>query len=130
MRLTLAEYESVRAHATFFIVEVMDERTRRVGENEALFRTVNEQVARLNEQFEQFGNPLSAICECARFDCNERVDISAQAYEQVRQDPARFIVTPQHIEPDLESVVEEQDGYWVIRKLGGPAELARATAER
>ena len=109
----------------------MEERARRVGENEALFRIVNEQVATLNERFERFGDPMSVICECGRFDCNERVDVSAQAYEEVRQDPARFIVKPQHIEPDLESVVEEHDRYWVIRKHeGGPADLARATAER
>ena len=109
----------------------MEERTRRVGENEALFRTVNEQVASLNEQFEQFGNPMSAICECGRFDCHERVDLPAQAYQEVREDPARFIVKPHHIVPDVESVVDERNGYWVIRKHeGGPADLARATAER
>ena len=109
----------------------MDERARRVGENEALFRTVNEQVATLNERFERFGEPMSAICECGRFDCNERVDVPAQAYEEVRQDPTRFIVKPQHIEPDVESVVEDRNGYWVVRKHeGGPAELARETAPR
>lgn len=55
----------------------------------------------------------------------------AQAYEEVRQDPTRFIVKPQHIEPDVESVVEDRNGYWVVRKHeGGPAELARETAPR
>jgi hypothetical protein len=109
----------------------MEERARRVGENEALLRIVNEQVATLNERFERFGEPMSAICECGRFDCSERVDVPARAYEEVRKDPARFIVKPHHIEPDLESVVEEQDGYWVIRKAeGDPAELARETAPR
>ncbi len=63
----------------------MEERARRVGENEALFRIVNEQVATLNERFERFGEPMSAICECGRFECNERVDVPAQAYEEVRK---------------------------------------------
>ena len=109
----------------------MDERARRVGKNEALFRTVNEQVATLNDRFERFGDPMSAICECGRFDCNERVDVPAQAYEEVRQDPARFIVRPHHIEPDVESLVEDRNGYWVIRKHeGDPAKLARQTAPR
>lgn len=109
----------------------MDERTRRVGENEALFREVNEQVAGLNEHFQQVADPLSAICECALVDCNARLDIRAQAYEAVREDPARFIVKPGHVVPDIESVVEEQDGYWVIRKHeGAPADVARATDTR
>ena len=109
----------------------MEERSRRVGENEALFRIVNEQVATLNERFERFGDPMSAVCECGRFDCNERIDVPAKAYEKVRGDPTWFIVKPDHVEPDVESVVERQNDYWVIRKHEGePAQIARDTALR
>lgn len=109
---------------------MMDERTRRVGLNEALFRTVNDQVRRVGERFAVLTDPLSAICECGRIDCNDRLDLPVEDYERIRSDPTLFIVRPGHVAEDVESVVERQADYWVVRKdEGDPAELARRTRE-
>lgn len=108
----------------------MDERARRVGLNEALFRTVNDQVRAVGERFEVLTDPLSVICECGRFDCNDRLDLSVDDYERVRADATRFIVRPGHVEEDVESVTERHSDYWVVRKdEGEPAELARQAAD-
>ena len=104
----------------------MDERARRIGRNEALYRTVNEQVHGLNTSFASLGDPMSAVCECGRADCDKRIELSTAAYEAVRQDPTRFVVKPGHEEPDVEAVVEHLETYLVVQKReGGPAELAR-----
>jgi hypothetical protein len=109
----------------------MDERARRVGENEALFRAVNEQVSQLSEQFESVEEPMSAICECGRLDCNDRLEVTTTAYERVRDDGALFLIKPGHVAEDVESVVRREDTYWVIRKHAGePAALARDTDPR
>ncbi len=109
----------------------MDERARRVGENEALFRAVNEQVAQLGEQFESVEEPMSAICECGRLECNDRLDVTTSAYEAVRRDGALFLIKPGHAAQDVESVVEREETYWVVRKHAGePTALARVTDPR
>lgn len=109
----------------------MDERARRVGLNEALFRTVNDEVRDVNKRFSVVAQPMSVVCECERTDCYERLELRLEEYERVRSDPTLFFVKPRHDAPDVESVVERREGYWVVRKHeGGPAELARRTDER
>ena len=109
----------------------MEDRARRVGLNEALFRTVNDEVHGLNERFPSVGDPMSVVCECGSADCNERLELRAAAYEQIRSDPTHFAVKPGHEAPDVEDVVERHDGYVVVQKQPGePAQLARGTDTR
>jgi hypothetical protein len=106
----------------------MDERMRRVGENEAIFRNVNEEVRALHERFDAgAATPVvTIICECGRADCMEHLELRPDEYEAVRADGALFAVKRGHDEPGAEDVVERHDGYWVVRKHeGGPADLAR-----
>ncbi|HSC51193.1 MAG TPA: hypothetical protein VLD16_13095 [Gaiellaceae bacterium] len=106
----------------------MDERARRVGLNEALFRTVNEEVRELSDRFAVVTEPMSVVCECERGDCFERVDVRAEEYEHVRSDATLFIVRPGHEATDVESVVEDHGDYRVVRKHEGvPADIARRT---
>jgi hypothetical protein len=104
----------------------MNERARRVGANEALFRTVNEEVRGLSKRFAVVEDPLSVVCECGLADCSEHVAVPAEDYERVRAEPTYFIILPGHELPDVESVVERHEQYFVVRKHEGlPAELAR-----
>ena len=59
-----------------------DERARRVGLNEALFRRVNEEIESLNDAFGG-QSTLSVICECGDGQCMERIEISLVDYERV-----------------------------------------------
>jgi hypothetical protein len=106
----------------------MDERVRRIGENEVLFREVNEKIDELDRTFS--ATPSSAqsfLCECGRRDCTARVTLTPEQYAAVREDPARFVVVPGHEAEDVETVVDEGDGYFVIQKREGePAEIAAA----
>jgi hypothetical protein len=108
----------------------MSERALRVGENEALFRSVNEQVRDLNRTFLVEGT-LRIVCECGEQSCIEQIEVHPARYEAVRADPALFLVKPGHDAPDLETVVDRDDGYWVVRKdPGQPERIARETDPR
>ncbi len=108
-----------------------DEQARRVGLNESLFRQVNEQIESLNHRFGADLPSLTVICECADGDCTERIEIGISAYEQVRDDPHRYIVAPGHVLQEFEAVVEHADGYDVVEKSPGEAaELAEKTDPR
>jgi hypothetical protein len=106
------------------------ERTRRVGANEALFRSVNEQVSDLNQTFLVEGT-LRIVCECGTPSCVEQIDISQPEYQAVRADSALFAIKPGHEIPDVETVVERHDDYFVVRKApGAPQRIAREADPR
>lgn len=110
----------------------MEERTRRVGRNEALFRNVNEELEALERPLAGIAdNMLHIVCECGDLLCNERVSVDVGAYEKVRADPTLFFVLAGHELPDVEHVVDDGDGYRVVRKDPGPGEqVARETDTR
>ncbi|HEV2590417.1 MAG TPA: hypothetical protein VGU02_00865 [Gaiellaceae bacterium] len=95
----------------------MDEqRARTVGVNEALFRAVNEQIESLNRRLKG-PEDMEVVCECGSAQCVERVKISLDDYERVRKDPRRFIISPGHVEPEFETVIEEHEGYHFVEKI-------------
>lgn len=82
--------------------------------------------ATLDEKLETSADePYAFLCECGNNTCTERIQITVPEYERIHADPARFVIVPGHQKPEIEEVVEEHEGYSVIRKRdGGPAELA------
>jgi hypothetical protein len=102
----------------------LDERERRVGENETIFRDVNE---RLRDVSQAVGgdDELDLFCECGDASCVVRLTMPLDEYEQMRANPARFVITPGHEMPAVESVVDSKEGYRIVEKhVGEPAELA------
>jgi hypothetical protein len=105
---------------------VSDERARRVGLNEAIFRQVNEQIRSLNQSFGTEEGTMTAICECGDADCADRLELPVSAYERVRGDARLYVIAKGHEFEDVETVVEETDHYDVVQKREGtPAELSR-----
>ncbi len=99
----------------------MDERQRRIGENEAIFRQVNEQVEALNETFATLTDRMVMVCECGDGGCIEQIRLTREEYESVRSDPALFAIKPSHDIPDVEDVVSRKEAYWVVNKRAGEA---------
>ena len=99
-----------------------------VARNEALFREFNERVEGVAEAFdvrdEQDSLRIEFVCECGNMDCLARVELTRAAYEDVRSDPRRFVVSPGHEDTDVARVVERSDGYVVVEKLEDAAEVA------
>src|SRR3954464_11782834 len=104
----------------------MDERARRIGENEALFRTVNEQVEDLQRGMAAVSDDrMHIVCECGEINCVERLVVPIAKYEEIRSDPALFFIVPGHDKPSVEDVVESAGTFEVVRKKqGDPADLA------
>jgi 5-bromo-4-chloroindolyl phosphate hydrolysis protein len=103
---------------------VVDERERRIGQNEALFREVNERIERLSQTL-QATDSITILCECGDASCTEQIEVSLHKYERVRQDPTLFYVVLGHEQTDVEDAVEQGEGYTVVRKADGAAEVAR-----
>lgn len=110
----------------------MEERARRIGLNEALFRQVNEEIETLERGLAGVGDgTLHIICECGNSQCSERVVVPLGDYEQVRTDSSLFLVVPGHELPSVEDVVDVTKRYTVVRKREGiPSELAQETDPR
>jgi hypothetical protein len=106
-----------------------DDLQQRLGANEAVFREVNEGIERGHWPGEE-DSAVSFRCECARLGCNDLIELSPRAYEQVRSDPRRFIVLPGHERLDVEIVVERRAGYLVVEKLNQAGESAIETDPR
>ena len=71
------------------------------------------------------------LCECGDTDCTEQLAIAPPQYEQVRSDPALFIVARGHIAPDVEGVTADRGAYQIVRKRpGAPENIAEATDPR
>lgn len=94
-----------------------DERARRLAENEARFREINDRVERdLEHVVEDPDELLPFVCECAMRTCNATIELSRDEYERVREQPILFAAAPGHEILDVEDVVERHERYVVIRK--------------
>ena len=108
----------------------MDDTARRIGQNEALFREVNERVQDVVVGFGEGLPDAEFICECGHRDCTERIPMTLDEYEHVRAEPTTFLVKKGHDLPDVETVVEEHEAYVVRKHPGATAALAAETDPR
>ncbi|HJU46691.1 MAG TPA: hypothetical protein VJ689_01055 [Gaiellaceae bacterium] len=100
------------------------ERARRIGENEALWRRINELAPPVP------GVMNSVFCECGVAGCEAKVSVTAMEYEDVRRASTTFIVCPGHELPEAEVVVKANDRFVVVEKQGEAAAVAQRTDPR
>ena len=110
----------------------MSESVRRAAANEAVFRQVNEQIETLELGRAQVSdNKMHIVCECADSRCAETLSVPVSAYEQVRGDSALFFVKPGHERLNVETVVDDEATYRVVRKKPGEGQrIAEQTDPR
>jgi len=104
-----------------------DERVKRLAANEALFRHANEALRKSDDSVVSIGGFL---CECSIAECEERLEVSADVYQEVRSDVMRFVVKSDHANPEIERVVERKNGYDIVEKLGPGRDIAERLAPR
>jgi hypothetical protein len=100
---------------------VSDDRTRRVGLNESIFRQVNEQIRSLDHDAGTGERTMAVVCECGNANCAAQIEVPVAEYERARSDSLLYVVVPGHVIPDVEEVVERAGGYAVVRKVDGAA---------
>ena len=93
-------------------------REERLAANEARFREMNESA---QPRREKAGSGGRFICECADRGCTRWIEVEPDEYARVRAHPRHFLVTPTHEVPDIETVVERNERFFVIEK---PEEVA------
>jgi hypothetical protein len=87
----------------------------RIARTEALFRDVNERIA---ESAGRFGSEDAAfVCECDNASCTERIATTIEAYEEVRSEAAQFIVSDDHVNDEVERVVEKTEDFTRVEKV-------------
>ena len=96
---------------------------QQAARNESAFRKVNEGID-AGRGLTEVDQELPFVCECGRLGCTEMIRLSVSTYQAVRRSGRRFIVRPDHVEPESEKVVEEGDGYVVTEKTGIAGEKA------
>jgi hypothetical protein len=96
----------------------------RAAKNEVVLRDLNERLkaypASLNKRFSEW------VCECADMTCMKPVELSIEEYENIRAEPTRFVVAPgaEHVNPEIERVVQREKRYWLVQKIGVGAEIS------
>jgi|SRR5436190_23908246 len=100
----------------------MPSRAERLAANEVRFREINE-AAQPQRETQGSGR---FVCECADRSCTAWIEMPLGAYTAVREHPRWFIVAPSHEIPDVETIVERGDGYFVIEK---PDEVSHVTGD-
>lgn len=109
----------------------MEERERRIGLNEAVFREANERIRDVNETFATLTDKLVLVCECGDGTCAEKISMTPDEYEAVRRESAHFVIVPGHEIPDVEEVIAHHDQYSVVSKDEGvPRRIAEVTDPR
>jgi hypothetical protein len=107
----------------------VSEVSERLGQNEALFRSINERI----EAGTWPSTPSDVVafrCECAALGCNVLVELSLAEYESVRANPRQFILAPGHEIPAVERVIRRTDAYVVVEKIGDAGRVADTTDPR
>ena len=86
-------------------------RAERIAQTELFFRSINEELARLD------GHGVTVfLCECGNPACSERIELTAAALQQLHAGNDLFVVLPGHEIPDVETVVANSNGYLIVRK--------------
>jgi hypothetical protein len=101
----------------------------RLAKNEALFRTLNENIRGIASTLGG-DTPHGFVCECSTSGCLERLSLTLEQYEGVRQDGTHFLVAPGHENLEIERVISVGDGYLVVEKVGMAAVEASADDPR
>jgi hypothetical protein len=108
-----------------------DERAKRLGKNEAIFREVNERIESVNLAFASVTETMTVVCECCDLGCTGQFTMSIADYEALRRDSTLFAVKPGHEATEVEDVVTKNDEFWVVQKRpGSPEQIAQALDER
>ena len=101
----------------------------RLGQNEALFRSINERI----EAGTWPSAPSDVVafrCECAALGCNVLIELTLAEYESVRANARQFVLAPGHELPEVERVIRRTDAYVVVEKFGEAGQVADTTDPR
>jgi len=71
------------------------------------------------------------VCECSQPTCSRVIELKPDEYRAVRARDRQFLAFPdvEHTLPEVERVIERNERYWVVEKIGNAGTEAQALAE-
>jgi endonuclease I len=110
---------------------------RHKADNEAIFRELNQSLQKgvdeANAIAAEEGQepldfdpdaPLHFFCECADENCQARILLSPNTYNEIHNDNRNFTIKPGHQVPKIEDVVTKEHEYWIVTKHEEPPQLS------
>lgn len=94
----------------------MASRNERLIENQQNFRYANERLESLADDVISRDRIVPFLCECADDGCLGRVEMDMDEYDAIHVDSELYVILRAHPLADGEQVVEERDGFDVVRK--------------
>ena len=96
----------------------------RAAKNEVVLRDLNERLRRHPVLRSQ--RLWEWVCECADMTCMKAIELSIEEYDAVRAATTRFAVAPgdEHVNLEIERVVQREERYWVVQKIGVGAAIS------
>ena len=107
-----------------------EERERRAAQNQLLFRAVNEQIVEMTEKFRSDPSDLNLVCECRDTTCTGTVRVRLEDYKRLDRNGSMLIVLRGHEDRHVEDVVDQVDGYVVVRKRDLAARIVEQAQAR
>ena len=108
----------------------MDERHERIAKNEALLRATNREIKQAEQEAGSgTDQPIEVLCECGQTACGGLITLTVAEYEGAHSQGDRFVVLPGHESIEIEKVVEERAGYFVVDKFGEAEDIAEEESD-
>ena len=100
--------------------------------NQTIFREMNEWTQDDADAREGLERPMDTyLCECGDAGCSDPIRLTRSEYEDIRSEPTRFALALDHENPEIDSVVGENERFTTIEKSFGQASrIARASDPR
>jgi hypothetical protein len=105
-------------------------RKERIARNESAFRDLNEKLEANVHRGKTEPEYAGFVCECGHAECDTTVRVDLDTFETIRKDQQLFFVVRGHEIPDAEDVVDDRDGYLVVRKHQDVAEIVEGPDRR
>jgi hypothetical protein len=78
-------------------------------------RAVENVFRRINEEFLKLEHPRF-VCECSDAACAEEIAVSAETMRSLHEDRDLYVLKSSHINNDLETLVETDERFVIVRK--------------
>jgi hypothetical protein len=101
---------------------------QRTAQREVISKDVNDTL--VEGLGPEVDGSVSVLCECGRERCDEWLSVSAEAYAATQDDDTLFVVAVGHELPQFERVVDRNDAYLVVNKVGRAGEAADRLDDR
>jgi len=101
----------------------MGSQAERAARNEAMFREVNEGIEDAAASLATWHADF--LCECHDLSCTDMISLTLPEYAATRDRGDRFVVVPGHEEEAIELVVQANERFAVVEKIGEGADVAR-----